>query len=79
MLAHGCNIGCQRMALASGLSFHEISLVADWYLTEDTLKPGQHRHHKLRLANPCQPRLWPWCDVFSRRHALLRAHPYPRG
>jgi TnpA family transposase len=38
VLAIGCNIGCQRMAHASGLSFHEISLVADWYLTEDTLK-----------------------------------------
>lgn len=38
VLAIGCNIGCQRMALASGLSFHEISLVADWYLTEETLK-----------------------------------------
>jgi TnpA family transposase len=38
VLAIGCNIGCQRMALASGLKFHEISLVADWYLTEETLK-----------------------------------------
>jgi TnpA family transposase len=38
LLAIGCNIGCQRMALASGLNFHEISLVADWYLTEETLK-----------------------------------------
>lgn len=38
VLAIGCNIGCQRMALASGLSFHEISLIADWYLTEETLK-----------------------------------------
>ena len=38
LLAIGCNIGCQRMALASGLNFHEISLVADWYLTEDALK-----------------------------------------
>jgi TnpA family transposase len=38
VLAIGCNIGCQRMAHASGLSFHEISRVADWYLTEDTLK-----------------------------------------
>jgi len=38
VLAIGCNIGCQRMAHASGLNFHEISLVADWYLTEDTLK-----------------------------------------
>ena len=38
LLAIGCNIGFQRMALASGLNFHEISLVADWYLTEETLK-----------------------------------------
>ena len=38
LLAIGCNIGCQRMALASGLNFHELSLVADWYLTEDALK-----------------------------------------
>jgi TnpA family transposase len=38
VLAIGCNIGCQRMALASGLNFHEISFVTDWYLTEDTLK-----------------------------------------
>ena len=28
----------RRDALASGLNFHEISLVADWYLTEETLK-----------------------------------------
>jgi hypothetical protein len=26
------------MAVASGLSLEEISLVADWYLTEDALK-----------------------------------------
>jgi TnpA family transposase len=26
------------MALASGLNVHEISFVADWYLTEETLK-----------------------------------------
>jgi TnpA family transposase len=38
LLAIGCNIGSQRMALASGLNVHEISLVADWYLTEETLK-----------------------------------------
>ena len=38
LLAIGCNIGCQRMALASGLSVHELSLTADWYLTEDALK-----------------------------------------
>ena len=38
MFALGCNIGCQRMALASGLNVHEISFVADWYLTEETLK-----------------------------------------
>lgn len=38
LLAIGCNIGCQRMALASGLNLHEITLIADWYLTEDTLK-----------------------------------------
>ncbi len=38
VLAIGCNIGCQRMALASGLKFREISSVADWYLTDETLK-----------------------------------------
>ena len=38
LLAIGCNIGCQRMTLASGLNFHEISFVADWFLTEDALK-----------------------------------------
>ena len=38
VLALGCNLGCQRMALASGLNVHEISFVADWYLTEETLK-----------------------------------------
>jgi Tn3 transposase DDE domain len=37
MFALGCNIGCQRMALASGLNVHEISFVADWSLTEETL------------------------------------------
>ena len=30
LLALGCNIGCQRMALASGLSVHELSLIADY-------------------------------------------------
>jgi Tn3 transposase DDE domain len=38
VLAIGCNLGCQRMELASGLSFLEISRVTDWYLTEETLK-----------------------------------------
>jgi TnpA family transposase len=38
VLAIGCNIGCQRMALASDLNVHEISLIADWHLTEETLK-----------------------------------------
>ena len=38
LIAIGCNIGPQRMAVASGLSLEEISLVADWYLTEDALK-----------------------------------------
>jgi hypothetical protein len=38
VLAIGCNIGCQRMALTSDLNVHEISLIADWYLTEETLK-----------------------------------------
>jgi TnpA family transposase len=38
LIAVGCNIGPQRMAVASGLSFREISEVADWYLTEDALK-----------------------------------------
>lgn len=38
LIAIGCNIGPQRMAIASGLSFREISLVADWYLTEEALK-----------------------------------------
>jgi TnpA family transposase len=38
LIAIGCNIGPQRMAVASGLSFREITLVADWYLTEETLK-----------------------------------------
>ena len=38
LLAIGCNIGCQQMTLASGLNFHEISFVADWFLTEDALK-----------------------------------------
>ena len=38
VLAMGCKSGWQRMALASGLNVHEISFVADWYLTEETLK-----------------------------------------
>jgi TnpA family transposase len=38
LVAVGCNIGPQRMALASGLSGHDISFVADWYLTEEALK-----------------------------------------
>jgi TnpA family transposase len=38
LVAIGCNIGPQRMAIASGLSFHEISFMADWYLTEEALK-----------------------------------------
>jgi len=38
VLARGCNLGGQRMALASGLNVHEISFVADGYLPEETLK-----------------------------------------
>jgi hypothetical protein len=38
LIAIGCNIGPQRMAVASGLTVHEISEVADWYLSADALK-----------------------------------------
>lgn len=38
LIAIGCNIGPQRMAVASGLNLHNISFVADWYLTEEALK-----------------------------------------
>jgi TnpA family transposase len=38
LIAIGCNIGPQRMAVASGLNAHEISFVADWHLTEEALK-----------------------------------------
>ena len=38
LIAIGCNIGPQRMAIASDLTFREISFVADWYLTEEALK-----------------------------------------
>ena len=38
MFALGCHSGCQRMALASGLNVHEISVVADGSLTEETRK-----------------------------------------
>jgi Tn3 transposase DDE domain/Domain of unknown function (DUF4158) len=38
LMAIGCNLGPQRMAIASGLSLQEISFVADWYLTEESLK-----------------------------------------
>ena len=38
LIAIGCNIGPQRMAVASGLSVEQISFVADWHLTEDALK-----------------------------------------
>lgn len=38
LIAVGCNIGTARMAAASGLSPREISLAADWYLTEDALR-----------------------------------------
>jgi hypothetical protein len=38
LIAIGCNIGPQRMAVASGLSIEQISFVADWHLTEDALK-----------------------------------------
>ncbi|WP_022802341.1 Tn3 family transposase [Deinococcus ficus] len=38
LIAVGCNIGTARMAAASGLSSREISLAADWYLTEDALR-----------------------------------------
>ena len=38
LIAVGCNMGPQRMAMASGLNLHDISFVADWYLTEEALK-----------------------------------------
>jgi TnpA family transposase len=38
VFALGGNIGCQRMALASGLNVHESSFVVDGSLTEETLK-----------------------------------------
>ena len=78
LLAIGCNIGCQRMALASGLKPKEISLVADWYLGGDP-QVGQHRHHKLRLPDSHKPRLWPRRQLFGGRNAVLCAHSYPGG
>ena len=39
LIAIGCNIGPQRMGVASGLDAHEITFVADWqHLTEEALK-----------------------------------------
>jgi TnpA family transposase len=38
LIAIGCNIGPQRMAVASGLRVREISEAADWYLSADALK-----------------------------------------
>jgi TnpA family transposase len=38
LMAVGCNIGPTRMTAASGLSAREISLAADWFLTEDALR-----------------------------------------
>ncbi len=38
LIAVGCNMGPQRMAVASGLHLHDISFVADWYLTDEALK-----------------------------------------
>jgi Tn3 transposase DDE domain-containing protein len=39
LIAIGCNIGPHRMAAASpGISFREISRIADWYFSEEALK-----------------------------------------
>ena len=39
LIAVGCNIGPHRMAAASpGISFREISRIADWYFSEEALK-----------------------------------------
>ena len=47
------------MAHASGLSFHEISLVADWYLTEDTLKAASIDIINFASRHPHQSSLRP--------------------
>lgn len=40
LIAIGCNIGPQRMAVASGLSLEQISFVADWHLRRASRSRG---------------------------------------
>ena len=50
-----------------------------WLKQEQIVRPGHTTLRDVVVSAPSQPRLRPWCHVFGRRHALLRAHPYPRG
>jgi TnpA family transposase len=73
VLAIGCNLGCQRMELASGLSFLEISRVTDWYLTEETLKAAGidiinlHRESRSVAFTTGAPRARPTVCASTRR------------
>jgi len=77
LIAIGCNIGPQRMAVASGLRVREISEVADWYLSADALKAASSVRASLSKMrrNPAtrtRPSGWPVCNRQGSSTASLR-------
>jgi Tn3 transposase DDE domain len=73
LIAIGCNLGPQRMAVASGLSVREISEVADWYLTEDALKAASIDLVNYASNLPLSPIYGRGASCSAGWHALLCA------
>jgi hypothetical protein len=66
------------MAIVSGLSFREISLVADWYLTEEALKAKLNRPSLILTSRLPMTRIYGRGNkLLCRRGALLCAREYP--
>ena len=52
LLAHGCNLGVDRMARISGLSSEQIQWVSTWYLRHDTLTEANDAIVNFHHAQP---------------------------
>ncbi len=78
LIAVGCNIGPLRMSAASpGISFREISHVADWYFTEEILKAASIDLVNYASRLPLEPAIWSGGYLLRGWNAILRARQHP--
>lgn len=58
------------MALASGLNFHELSLVADWFLFNESEKQQRQDMEPLRAERHARVLAWRCCEISRRKVEL---------